>query len=144
MCCVSARRLAVQETHAVSERNQKEEKLCWATYVAPTNIWAINSSVHSIAHYVKDSFSNCYVLYQDHSYNVHTFRIWWDCDYRFVLWLQGKLRSRSRASKCVLSSMATTTKSNHWNMCFPSQYARCQPCVGCSIHYHSGSTRWSA
>jgi hypothetical protein len=51
-----------------------------------------------------------------------------------VSWMCGKSQSRSRTAEWVLWSMVTTTESNQvWNMCFPSQYAQCQPCVGCSI-----------
>jgi exonuclease III len=60
--------VAVQETHAGSEENLRVR----GTIPGYTLIGAVYSNVHGIATYVKASFSNCRVLYQDHSHDVHT------------------------------------------------------------------------
>jgi exonuclease III len=59
--------VTVQETHAGSEKNLRRRE----TISGYTLIGAVYSNVHGIATYVKASFSNCRVLYQDHSHDVH-------------------------------------------------------------------------
>jgi hypothetical protein len=60
---------------------------------------------------------------------------WYCTNFPGWLWMWRQPQSQSRKAEWIFSSMATTTKSNQdSNMCFPSQYARYQPCVGCSIH----------
>jgi hypothetical protein len=41
-------------------------------------IRAVNSNVYGIATYVKSSFSNCHVLYPDHSRDLHTLAVEFD------------------------------------------------------------------
>jgi hypothetical protein len=48
-----------------------------------TLIESVYSKVHGIATYVKASFSNCHVLYQDHSHDVHTLAV--EVDGTFVV-----------------------------------------------------------
>jgi hypothetical protein len=58
----------VQETHAGSKENLRRR----GTIPGYTLIGAVYSNVHSIATFVKASFSNCRrVLYQDHSNDAH-------------------------------------------------------------------------
>jgi hypothetical protein len=58
--------VTVQETHAGSEENLRRRG---------TLIGAVYSNVHDIATYVKASFFNCRVLYQDHSHDVYTLAV---------------------------------------------------------------------
>jgi exonuclease III len=61
--------IAVQETH--TEKNLRRK----GTMPGYVFIEIIHSSFHGIAIYDNYSFSNCCVLYQDHSYDVHTLTV---------------------------------------------------------------------
>jgi hypothetical protein len=63
--------VTVQETHAGSEENLRKR----GTIPGYTLIGAVYNNVHGIATYVKASFSDCRVLYQDHSHDVHTLAV---------------------------------------------------------------------
>jgi hypothetical protein len=63
--------VTVQETQAGSEENFRRR----GTIAGYTLIGPLYSNVHDIATYVKASFSNCHVIYQDHSHDVHTLAV---------------------------------------------------------------------
>jgi Reverse transcriptase (RNA-dependent DNA polymerase)/Endonuclease-reverse transcriptase len=63
--------IAVQETHASSEESLRRR----GTLPGYTLIGAIYSDVHGIATYVRASLSNCRIVFQENSSNVHTLAI---------------------------------------------------------------------
>jgi exonuclease III len=64
--------VTVQETHARSEENLRRRGIIYQDIL---NSGAVYSNLHGIATYVKASFSNCCVDYQDHSHDVHTLAV---------------------------------------------------------------------